>query len=94
MDLSGHFTRMWTQCGRCELFGTGCILDRASSTKETLSDFREWCRVTQHPRVFRRLMGCQRDPREMGRHISSILVVFKIIMLNIFIQYGFYIFLM
>ena len=25
MGPSGHFTRMWTQCGRCELFGTVCI---------------------------------------------------------------------
>ena len=25
MGPSGHFTRMWTRYGRCELFGTGCI---------------------------------------------------------------------
>ena len=53
MGLSGYFTRKWTQCGRCKLFGTGCILGRASRIKETLLDFREWCRVTRHPRVFR-----------------------------------------
>ena len=63
-----HFTRMWTLCGRCELFETGCILGRAPRTKETLPNFCEWCRVTRHPRVFRRLTGCQRDPREMGCH--------------------------
>ena len=34
-----HFTRMWTRCDRCELFGTGFILGRAPSTKETLPDF-------------------------------------------------------
>ena len=26
--------------------GTGCSLGRAPRTKETLPDFREWCRVT------------------------------------------------
>ena len=25
MGLSGHFTRMWTWCGRCELFGAGFV---------------------------------------------------------------------
>ena len=39
-----------------------CTLGRAPSTKETLPDFHEWCRVTRHPRVFRGLTGCQRDP--------------------------------
>ena len=37
-------------------------LGRAPRTKETLLDFREWCRVTRHPRVFHRLTGCQRTP--------------------------------
>ena len=46
--------------------GTSYILGRAPYTKETLPDFREWCRVTRHPRVFRRLTGCQRDPRDWG----------------------------
>ena len=45
------------------MIGTGCILGRASRTKETLPDFREWCRVTRHPLVFRGLTGCQRTPR-------------------------------
>ena len=39
MGPSGHFTRMWTRCGRCELFGTGFILGRAPHTKDTLPDF-------------------------------------------------------
>ena len=43
----------------CDKFYT---LGRAPSTKETLSDFREWCRVTRHSRVFRGLTGCQRTP--------------------------------
>ena len=40
------------------LLGQVCTLGRAPRTKETLSDFREWCRVTRHSRVFRRLTGC------------------------------------
>ena len=36
-------------------------LGRAPHTKETLRDFREWCRVTRHPLVFHGLTGCQRD---------------------------------
>ena len=45
-----------------------CILGRAPRTKETLPDFREWCRVTRHPRVFCRLTGCQRDTLVLGHH--------------------------
>ena len=45
---------------------TGCILGRAPHTKETLLDFREWCRVTRHPRVFRKLTGYQRTPGKQG----------------------------
>ena len=66
MDQSGHFTRMWTRCGLCKLFRTGCILGRTPRTKETLLNFREWFRVTRHPRVFRRLTCCQRGPRDWG----------------------------
>ena len=43
--------------------GQVLYLDRAPSTKDTLSYFREWCRVTLHPQVFRELTGCQRTPR-------------------------------
>ena len=42
--------------------GQVLYLGRAPRTKETLLDFREWCRVTRHPRVFRGLTGCQRTP--------------------------------
>ena len=38
--------------------GQVCTLGRAPRTKETLLDFHEWCRVTRHPRLFRRLTGC------------------------------------
>ena len=43
-----------------------CTLGRAPRTKENLLDFREWCRVTRHPRVFHGLTGCQRTPRNWG----------------------------
>ena len=41
-------------------------LGRAPRSKETLPDFREKCRVTQHSRVFRGLTGSQRTPRIWG----------------------------
>ena len=41
-------------------------LGRAPRTKETLPDFRKWCRVTRHPRVFCGLTGCQRTPGFWG----------------------------
>ena len=66
MGPSGHFTRMWTRCGCCELFGTGCIMGTAPHTKETLPDFHEWCRVTRRPRIFHGLTGCQRTPGNWG----------------------------
>ena len=45
-----------------------CILGRAPRTKETLPNFREWCRVTRHPRIFRGLTSCQRDTLGSGCH--------------------------
>ena len=50
------------------LLGQVCTLGRAPHTKETLPDFREWCRVTRHPRVFGGLTGCQTDTPVLGRH--------------------------
>ena len=38
------------------------FLGRAPRTRETLPDFREWCRVVRHSRVFRGLTGSQRTP--------------------------------
>ena len=46
--------------------GQVLYLGRAPRTKETLPDFREWCRVIRLPLVFRGLTGCQRTPRERG----------------------------
>ena len=48
-----------------------CTLGRAPRTKETLPGFREWCWVTRHPLVFRRLMGCQRTPGNWGVTFSK-----------------------
>ena len=42
------------------------FLGIAPGTWETPPDFRELCRVTRHSRVFRRLTGSQRTPREWG----------------------------
>ena len=47
------------------LLGQVCTLGRAPRTKETLPDFREWCRVTRHSRVFRGLLT---DTPVLGRH--------------------------
>ena len=41
-------------------------LGRAPRTKDTLPNFHEWCRVIRHPRLFRRLTGCQRTPEFLG----------------------------
>ena len=57
-----HIDPVWSLL----IIGTSCTLGRAPRTKETLPDFREWCRVTRHPRVFRGLAGCQRTPRFMA----------------------------
>ena len=46
--------------------GTGCSLGRTPRIKETLPDFREWCRVTRHSRVFHGLTGCQGTHRFWG----------------------------
>ena len=57
-------------CGPCVVivncWDKFCTSGRAPRTKETLPDFHEWCRVTRHPRVFRGLTSCQRDPRFWG----------------------------
>ena len=83
MGPSDHFTRMWTRCDHCKLFGTGChvigtcyILGRAFRINETLPDFREWCRVTRRPQVFYGLTDCQQDTSILGRHIFDSLFNF------------------
>ena len=68
MGPSGHFYSYVDPVWLLYNVGKGCILGRAPRTKETLLDFREWCRVTRRPRVFRGLTGCQRTPGKLGRH--------------------------
>ena len=53
-------------CDYIGLLGTGFMqilyLGRAPHTKETLTDFLKWRRVTQPPLVFCGLTGSQRTP--------------------------------
>ena len=70
IDAGAQVAIILLACGPCEVI-VNCLgqvpyLGRAPRTKETLPDFREWCQVTRHPRVFRELTGCQRDPRFWG----------------------------
>ena len=67
---------LWAQVAVLLMLGLYCTvwdrymqvlyLGRALRTKETLSDFREKCRVARHSRVFRRLTGSQRTPGFWG----------------------------
>ena len=70
IDARAQVAIILLACGPCVVilnyFGQVLYLGRAPRTKETLPDFREWCRVTRHPRVFRGLTGCQRTPRFWG----------------------------
>ena len=70
IDAGAQVTIIILACGPCvvivNLLGRVCTLGRAPCTKETLPNFHEWCRVTRHPRIFRRLTGCQRTPRVWG----------------------------
>ena len=50
------------------LLGQVCTLGRAPRTKETLSDFREWCRVTPTFTSIPRVDGFSTDPPVLGRH--------------------------
>ena len=66
IDAGAQVAIILVACGPCvvivNLLGQVCTLGGAPRTKETLPDFHEWCRVTQHPRIFRRLTGCQWAP--------------------------------
>ena len=70
IDAEVHVTIILLACGPCEVIvnclGHVLYFGRAPRTKETLLDFREWCQVTRHSRVFRGLTGCQRTPRFWG----------------------------
>ena len=50
VDARAQVAIILLTCGPCvvivNLLGQVCTLGRAPRTKETLPDFREWCRVT------------------------------------------------
>ena len=62
IDVGAQVAIIILACGPCvvivNLFGHVCTLGRAPRTKETLPDFHDWCQVTRHPQIFRRLTGC------------------------------------
>ena len=66
IDAGAQVDIILLACGLCVVivncWDRFCTFGRAPRTKDTLPDFHEWCRVTQHPRVFCRLTGCQRTP--------------------------------
>ena len=70
IDAGAQVAIIILACGPCvvivNLLGQVCILGRTPLKKETLPDFHEWCRATRHPRIFRRLTGCQRTRRFWG----------------------------
>ena len=76
IDAGAQVTIILLACGPCVVivncWNMFCTLGRAPRTKETLPNFREWCRVTRHPRVFHGLTGCQRDTPVLGCHIGHV----------------------
>ena len=68
------FIHMWTLCGHCELFGTGSIWVELLVQRRLCPIFHEWCRVTQHRQLFRRLTGCQRDTPVLGHHKNDLVL--------------------
>ena len=52
IDARAQVATILLACGPCVVIlnclGQVCTLGRAPRTKETLPDFREWCRVTRH----------------------------------------------
>ena len=77
IDAGAQVAIILLACGPCVVivncWDKFCTLGRAPRTKETLPDFREWCRVIRYPRVFRGLTGCQRDTPVLGRHKRGVL---------------------
>ena len=69
-----HKLLYWTVWDR---FMQVLYLGRAPRTKETLSDFREKCRVTRHSRVFPRIDGSQRTPEFGASHDHFISTLHK-----------------
>ena len=72
IDAGAHVAIILLACGPCEVIvnclGQVLYLGRTPRTKETLPDFREWCRVIRHPQLFCKLTSCQRDTPVLKRH--------------------------
>ena len=70
IDAGAQVAIILLACGPCvvivNFLGQVCTLGRAPRTKETLPNFREWCRVTRHSRVFHELTSCQWTPGLWG----------------------------
>ena len=67
MGPSGHFYSHMNPVWSLLIVGTGFVPWVELPVQRRLCPvFREWCRVTRHPRVFRRLRGCQRTPENWG----------------------------
>ena len=62
MSLSDHFNHRPLYWTVWDMYMQVLYLGRAPRTNETLSDFREKCRVTRHSQVFCGLTGSQRTP--------------------------------
>ena len=59
------------------------FLGRAPRTRETLPDFREFCRVTRHSRLFRRLKGGQRTPENGASHFMCVCCPISFVIVNV-----------
>ena len=69
IDVGAQVAIILLSCGPCVVI-VNCwdrfyTLGRAPRTKEDLSDFHEWCRVTRHPSI-PRVDGLSTDPRFWG----------------------------
>ena len=65
------FTHFYSYVDPVWSLGQVCTLGRASRTKETLPDFREWCRVTAgYPTsmIIPQVDGLSTDTLVLGRH--------------------------
>ena len=66
MGLSGHFTRMWTRCGRCKMLRQVVFWVELSVQRRLYPIFLSGVGLPRHPQVFRELTGCQRDTPDRG----------------------------
>ena len=67
-QVANYFTRMWTRCGHCKLFVTGCIWVELPVQRRLYPIFLSGVRLptsTSIPQVD----GLSTDPRVLGRHI-------------------------